>query len=59
MPSDVPGLQRELERFRIKNESLSADLNASLRTKDGAARGFSLLHLLITAIVAFIIGRYL
>ena len=48
MPSDVPGLQRELERYRIKNESLSADLNASLRTKDGAARGFSLLHLLIT-----------
>jgi hypothetical protein len=49
MPSDVPGLQRELERYRIKNESLSADLNASLRTKDGGtARGFSLLHLLIT-----------
>ena len=48
MPSDVPGLQRELERYRIKNESLSADLNASLRTKDGAARGFSLLHVLIT-----------
>ena len=48
MPSDVAGLQRELERYRIKNESLSADLNASLRTKDGAARGFSLLHVLIT-----------
>ena len=48
MPSDVAGLQRELRAVPDQNESLSADLNASLRTKDGAARGFSLLHVLIT-----------
>jgi hypothetical protein len=51
LPGDVPSLQRELERYRVKNESLSADLNASLRTKTGIGggqRGFSLLHLLIT-----------
>ena len=42
------GCSASAERYRIKNESLSADLNASLRTKDGAARGFSLLHVLIT-----------
>lgn len=59
LPGDVPSLQRELERYRVKNESLSADLNASLRTKTGTGggqRGFSLLHLLITAILFFVIG---
>ena len=47
-PSDVSSLQREIERYRIKNESLSADLDASLRVKETTARGFSLLHLIIT-----------
>ena len=50
MPSDVAGLRRELERYRIKNDGLTADLNAALRSNKngGVARGFSLLHLLIT-----------
>ena len=50
MPSDVAGLRRELERYRIKNDGLTADLNAALRSNEygGVARGFSLLHLLIT-----------
>ena len=39
LPGDVPSLQRELERYRVKNESLSADLNASLRTKTGTGGG--------------------
>ena len=50
MPSDVAGLRRELERYRIKNDGLTADLNAALRSNKngGVIRGFSLLHLLIT-----------
>ena len=50
MPSDVAGLRRELERYRIKNDGLTADLNAALRSNKngGVVRGFSLLHLLIT-----------
>ena len=55
LPSDVPSLQRELEQYRLKNESLSADLNQSLRTRGGGQRGFSLLHLLITGTHVFFV----
>ena len=52
MPEDTATLQRELERYRLKNESLTTDLNMALQNKQGgvggASRGFSLLHLLIT-----------
>lgn len=51
-PEDTAALQREVERYRLKNESLTADLNMALRNDKegvaGASRGFSLLHLLIT-----------
>lgn len=50
--SDTATLQRELERYRLKNDSLTTDLNMALKNNkggvSGAARGFSLLHLIIT-----------
>ena len=52
MPDDTASLQRDLERMRTKNDSLTTDLNMALQSSKGdmasAARGFSLLHLLIT-----------
>ena len=49
MPLDVAGLRRELERYRIKNDGLTADLGrAPVNKNGGVIRGFSLLHLLIT-----------
>lgn len=49
MPEDVGTLQRELEKYRLKNESLTTDLNMALKNPaSSAVRGFSLLHLLIT-----------
>ena len=52
MPNDVATLQRDNDRLRLKNESLTTDLNMALQNNKsgvgGASRGFSLLHLLIT-----------
>mmetsp|Transcript_35465 Transcript_35465/g.87153 ORF Transcript_35465/g.87153 Transcript_35465/m.87153 type:complete len:243 (-) Transcript_35465:660-1388(-) len=60
MPEDTATLQRELERMRNKNDSLATDLNMALGANRAdmanAARGFSFLHLLITAILAFLAG---
>lgn len=55
-------LQRRVDELTSKNDSLQADLKMSLVNKpdssSAAARGFSLLHLLITALFAFAIGIY-
>lgn len=54
-------LQRRVEELTSKNDSLQADLKMALANKpdpSAAARGFSLLHLLITALFAFAIGIY-
>lgn len=57
--NDVGSLQRELERFRAKNESLSKDLDMALQGgKRERSTGFTLFHLLLVAIVAFLVGHY-
>jgi len=57
--NDVGSLQRELERFRAKNESLSKDLDMALQGgKRERSTGFNLFHLLLVAIVAFLVGHY-
>ena len=57
--NDVGSLQRELERFRAKNESLSKGLDMALQGgKRERSTGFNLFHLLLVAIVAFLVGHY-
>jgi hypothetical protein len=57
--NDVGSLQRELERSRTKNVELSKDLDMALQGgKQQRVTGFSLFHLLLVAIVAFLVGHY-
>jgi len=61
MSDDVSVLQRDLERYRINNESLTMDLKMAIQNNNrgaAAAKGFTLMHLLLVAIVAFFIGHY-
>ena len=57
--NDVGSLQRELERSRTKNVEFSKDLDMALQGgKQQRVTGFSLFHLLLVAIVAFLVGHY-
>jgi hypothetical protein len=53
-------LQREVTLLQTRNKTLTNDLNMLMK-KSGKniVKGFTLLHILLTAILAYLLGRYL
>lgn len=52
-------LQKEVGLLQSRNRALVNDLNMMQKRGGKIVRGFTLLHILLTAILAFILGRYL
>ena len=52
-------LQKEVGLLQSRNRTLVTDLNMMQKRGGKIVRGFTLLHILLTAILAFILGRYL
>jgi len=52
-------LQKEVGLLQSRNRALVTDLNLMQKRGGKVVRGFTLLHILLTAILAFILGRYL
>ena len=56
MSDDVSVLQRDLERYRINNESLTMNLKMAIQNNNrgaAAAKGFTLMHLLLVGASSF------
>ena len=53
-------MQREVALLQARNKALANDMNLMMK-KGGKSivKGFTLLHILLTAILAFVLGRYL
>lgn len=53
-------LHREVSLLQARNKALTNDMNLMMK-KGGKSvvKGFTLLHILLTAILAFVLGRYL
>lgn len=53
-------LQREVALLQNRNKVLANDLNMVMKkTGKNIVKGFTLLHILLTAILAYVLGRYL
>lgn len=52
-------LQREVALLQSRNKALTSDMNLLMKRGGKIQKGFTLLHILLTAILAFILGRYL
>ena len=52
-------LTRDVALLSARNKALTNDLNLMMKRGGKIQKGFALLHILLTAIFAFVLGRYL